>query len=86
MRTLLSALADGSLSGLVRWYAESHTKLCVHCSETLEALQALREQLRELPQAALEVNRGMALSEDRWKMLDAAWSELDAATVSPGTN
>ena len=51
MRTWVSSLADGSLTGLARWYTELHVKGCPHCKPALEAIRVLRERLEALARA-----------------------------------
>jgi hypothetical protein len=42
MTDLVSALADGSLSGPGRWYTLFHVATCKRCKPALEALRQLR--------------------------------------------
>jgi hypothetical protein len=79
MKTLLSALADGSLSGLARWYAENHAQRCPGCGSALTDLKTIRERLRTLGVPPVEGSLG--LSEEHWSKLEAAWDKLD----HPGT-
>ena len=74
MKTLLSALADGSLTGLARWFTENHAKGCPGCGHTLANLQTLRERVRTLgvPEGA-----ELRLPEDRWAQIEAAWEVQD---------
>jgi len=77
MKTLLSALADGSLTGVARWFTENHAKGCPGCGYTLGTLRTLRERVRALgvpEQATLQ------LPEDRWAKVEAAWEEQDRTT------
>jgi anti-sigma factor ChrR (cupin superfamily) len=48
MTELLSRHADGSLSGMTRWFVGQHVKGCDHCGEAYEALVGLRERLARL--------------------------------------
>ena len=48
MTALLSRHADGSLSGLTRWFVGQHLHGCDHCAEAHEALLGLRERLARL--------------------------------------
>jgi hypothetical protein len=76
MKTLLSAMADGSLSGLARWYAENHARRCPGCGRALGDLQTLRERIRTL---GLPSEGALQLSEERWGRIEAAWEEVDQA-------
>ncbi len=52
MRTLLSRLADGTLSsGPAHWVVTRHIENCPGCAEALAALQMLSHRLRALGQA-----------------------------------
>jgi hypothetical protein len=48
MRRWINGLLDGSLHGAIRWYAQYHISRCSRCQAALEAIQALRECLRNL--------------------------------------
>lgn len=60
MKGLLSALADGTLTGIPRWYAEHHVKGCPHCTKTLASLHVLRDRVRALGVPVLEESAGEA--------------------------
>lgn len=80
LRTLISALSDGSLSGIARWYATQHAKGCPRCAAALVALRAQRERLRALglpSHDAPAAPPAPALSPERRAALEAAWSRLD---------
>ena len=80
LQTLISALSDGSLGGIARWYATQHAKGCPRCASALVALRAQRERLRALglpPPADVEAVPAPALSPERRAALEAAWSRLD---------
>lgn len=72
MKTLLSALADGTLSGIARWYAENHAVRCPRCGEALASLRVLRDRLR-----TLGVPGGDTLSAERVATLEAALDRID---------
>ena len=74
MKTLLSALADGSLTGLAHWYAAHHAQRCPGCSQALSDLQTVRERIRAL---GVPQSEALQLSEERWKGLEAAWDQVD---------
>src|SRR5512142_2933711 len=48
MARWVSALADGSLRGIPRWYTRLHVAGCPRCRAALEALRALRDRLLRL--------------------------------------
>ena len=89
MRTLLSRLADGSLtSGPLHWYATHHAHGCQKCHAALISLQAISDRLRTLglsdvaPPPASEpaaLSDALVLSGDRWEAVQAAWQAADAA-------
>lgn len=74
MKTLLSALADDSLTGIARWFARNHTRGCPRCAQTLASIKTLRERVRTLGVPERETLR---LPEDRWATIEAAWQETD---------
>lgn len=76
MKNLLSALADGSLTGLARWYAENHTSRCPGCSNALSGLSMVRERIRALGVPSGEV---LQLSSEHWASIETAWEEADQA-------
>ncbi len=83
MRTLLSGLADGSLNGILRWYARAHTSRCRRCAPALLGLQALREQLRGLNDAACAAGaQPVRLSLERWAAIETAMAATEAAAAS----
>lgn len=86
MTTLISALSDGSLRGLARWYAEQHARGCPRCAAALDALRQQRQRLRALGMPApTEADtattapspHALALSPERRAALEAAWAGLD---------
>ena len=48
MARWVDALADGSLHGIVRWYAQLHVKSCRQCRSTLHSIRRVKEQLQAL--------------------------------------
>lgn len=76
MKTLLSALADDSLTGIARWFAQNHTKGCPGCAHTLASLKTLRERVRTLGVPETETLR---LPQGRWAEIEVAWQETDQA-------
>jgi hypothetical protein len=74
MTTLLSTLADGTLTGLARWYAENHSRRCPGCQNALGSLKTVRERVRALgvPQAET-----LQLPHERWAKIEAAWDAIE---------
>ena len=92
MREMLSSLADGTLKGVMRWYAEHHVAGCPHCSAALVGLRELRTRLREfglpavVPDEPIDVpvaKEGGSLrllSPERRAAITAAWEKMDQET------
>lgn len=78
MKVLLSALADGSLDGIARWYAEKHASQCPRCGESLASLKVLRERIRTL---GVPESEPLHLPDERWQQLEAAWERVDQQTT-----
>jgi hypothetical protein len=74
MTTLLSALADDSLQGIARWYAQNHAQRCPGCGNALSDLRTLRERIRILGVPSGET---LQLSPEHWERLEAAWEEVE---------
>lgn len=74
MKTLLSALADNSLTGIARWYAQNHAQHCPGCAQALSDLTTLRSRIRAL---GVPSGEALSLSEERWVQLEAAWEEIE---------
>jgi anti-sigma factor RsiW len=80
MKTLLSALSDGTLAGLARWYTEQHVKGCPGCAAGLKALRGLRDRLRALASgggAATMVEPQPALPGERRAAVLRAWADAE---------
>jgi len=71
MRSLVSTLADGALSGLARWYTVQHIAGCPQCKGGLAYFQALKARLHFAPAPTLP------LTPARWAAVEAAWLEAD---------
>jgi len=71
MRSLVSALADGALSGLARWYTVHHVAGCPRCSNALAYFQALKSRLHFAPAPS------PPLTPAHWVAVEAAWVEAD---------
>lgn len=74
MKTLLSALSDGSLTGLARWYAENHARRCPGCSSALSGLQTIRERIHTL---GVSTGEPLCLSDERWNKIEVAWEQVE---------
>ena len=85
MQHMLNGLADGTASGITRWYAQRHVEQCPHCAAALSGLNQLRARLRATgsisqaqPYDTTEVPDSMKLlSSDRVAALEAKWAEID---------
>ena len=81
MERWVNALADGSLTGFTRWYAQMHVSGCNQCRATLESLQLLRERLHALASVAgAEAN--FSLSPERRAALLSAFDAVDNQNLS----
>jgi hypothetical protein len=76
METLVSGLADGSLSGPARWYTWMHVSYCRKCHAALDAFRALRAHLGHWRSTESEPNT-TALTPERRAALDAAMDRID---------
>jgi predicted anti-sigma-YlaC factor YlaD len=74
MRRALSALADGQLRGLWKWYVEAHERRCPRCGAAYRALLAVRRKLRE---AGAHDAANLTLGEERWKQIERACRSED---------
>ncbi|GAB4458827.1 MAG: hypothetical protein OHK0029_20560 [Armatimonadaceae bacterium] len=80
MKTLISGLADDSLTGMMRWFTEMHAKGCGPCGSAVAQLKGLRMRLRGL-NAPCEGSKKLALSEERRAAIEAAWQRMDEESV-----
>src|SRR5258707_11248364 len=76
MRAWVNALADGSLSGIARWYTKLHVADCPRCRAALEAFMALRARLRSLGSSPSVVGE-MTLTPERRSALEAALDDVE---------
>ena len=74
METLVSAWADGKLTGLARWYTALHVKGCPQCQSSLPFLQTLHFRLSALSQTPTPEK----LPDTRWQAVEAAWAQAEA--------
>lgn len=79
MRYLVSALADGALSGVAKWYTAQHIASCPQCQKGLATIKALRDRLRAIHE---EDGEYVQLSSERWAALEAAWQQGDQSRAS----
>jgi anti-sigma factor RsiW len=88
METLVSAHVDGKLSGVQKWYTETHIAGCKQCQASVPFLQALRS--RTLMLGAEDINENAAqechLAQDRWVNIEKEWDETDGATKEQPLN
>ncbi|BDI32935.1 hypothetical protein CCAX7_49860 [Capsulimonas corticalis] len=80
MKSLISGLVDGSVTGMVQKYALWHLAHCPRCQAALDALKQVSERLRRLGAAAPPAlaAEGASLSPDRWAAMEAAWEEAES--------
>jgi hypothetical protein len=76
MESYVSALSDGSLSGLALWYTRWHLFTCRKCSAALRALRILRERLWKLGQSA---GNSAGLSGERRSAVEKAMDDIDSS-------
>ena len=74
MESYVSALSDGSLSGLALWYTRWHLFTCRKCTAAFKALRILRERLWKLGQAA---GNSAGLSGERRSVVEKAMDDID---------
>lgn len=74
MRTLVSALADNQLVGILLRFTELHLKGCPQCQHGLATLLALRDRLRGLGGSRQDIP---PLPASRWTQVEAAWERAD---------
>ncbi len=85
MQEMLNGLADGTATGITKWYAERHVAHCPHCAAALTGLQKLRVRLRAnaglSPLTAGDITTVPGamklLTSDRLAVLESKWSEID---------
>jgi predicted anti-sigma-YlaC factor YlaD len=85
MRTLLSQMADGTLRGLLRRFAEAHLSRCAHCQSALRGLHRLRERMHRPGAAtpAAETAPSLALTPERRAAVEAAWARIEEEPDPP---
>ena len=76
MAQWVNALADGSLTGVARWYTQLHVAGCKHCQSALVALQRLRSHLQALREPETSPPP-TTLSPQRRDAVEAAFDALE---------
>ena len=76
MERWVDALADGSLRGWRRWYAQMHISGCNQCRATLERLQRVRQRLQAY-RAASDALLPASLPPEKRLALDAALDAIE---------
>jgi hypothetical protein len=80
MKSLLSSLADGTLRGLLRRYADAHLARCEHCQSALRGLERLRVRLHLLtvaPASSEPLPESLTeLTPERRAAVEAAWEKM----------
>jgi len=74
MTRLVSALADNTLAGIMRWFTIQHIAGCPRCRNGLEYFHALRARLAILER---ENDRKRELTPEQWAAAEAAWEMAD---------
>lgn len=85
MQEMLNALADGTATGITKWYAERHVDGCPHCAAALSGLNRLRARLKATGatngfggESAPVISALRMLNPDRLAALEARMNEIDA--------
>lgn len=76
MEQAVSALSDGSLTGVALWYTRLHVAGCKQCSQALTAFQGLRTRLSQMHNAS-DSTVPIALSESKKLSLDEAMEDME---------
>lgn len=82
MKSMLSGLSDGTLKGLLRWYAERHVAGCRHCAPALSAIVVLEARLRSLRVTGPEDDARLRLDEVHRAAAEKGWNAIDAEVDS----
>ena len=73
----ISALADGSLQGIARWYTRFHASYCPRCRKALEALRAITGRLRRL--AGFKSGTADSMPVERRESLKSELDRMDSS-------
>ncbi len=76
MEDYVSALADNSLTGPMRWYTRLHVLYCSRCGPALKGLLALRARLKALIGTQADT-KATVLTDERKSAIDHAMDTLD---------
>jgi len=84
MQEMLNGLADGTATGITKWYAERHVAGCPHCAAALTGLNRLRVRLKASGatqgfggESAPVISALRHLHPDRLALLEARMNEID---------
>ncbi len=80
MRLLVSALADGALRGIARWYTQKHIDGCPQCRKGLATIRDVRGRLRAIH---AEVDAQAPLTPEQWAAVEAAWLRAEHTHPAP---
>ena len=80
MRLLVSALADGALTGVARWYTRRHIDGCPQCQKGLATIQEVRDRLRLIHEKDAA---SATLSPEQWAAVEAAWLRAEHTHSAP---
>ena len=85
MQEMLNGLADGTATGITKWYAERHVAGCPHCAAALSGLNRLRARLKASgaargfgSESVPVITALRMLNPDRLADLEARMNEIDA--------
>lgn len=76
MKTLLSTVADGTLTGLLLRFTRAHVSACTHCRGALDGLVVLRTRMQALAQNEAQ-SEFLVLTTERRVILEEAWVRVD---------
>lgn len=74
MTGLVSALADDTLTGILRWFTTQHVAGCSRCHNGLEYFHALRVRLVTLED---KEKAKAQMTPEQWAAVEAAWEKVD---------
>lgn len=80
MRVWVSALADGALTGIPRWYTERHIAGCPQCQKGLTTIHTMRDRLQTVHETVAE---DVLLSQERWASVELNWERIEQARSQP---
>ena len=80
MRLLVSALSDGALTGIARWYTVKHLDGCAQCRKGMATIMEVRERLRVVHE---ESGEEAQLSPEQWTAVEEAWMRAEHTHSNP---